>query len=81
MSPTAVPTKRPIKVSLNSELVQQARGFTRNLSGTLEALLRDFVAREQARRSDEDETVAQVIAGLDACHRQYGLLSDEFSTL
>ena len=73
--------KRPINVSLNVELVRQARGFTGNLSGTLEALLREFVAREQARRDAEDETVARVIDGLDAYHRRHGLLSDEFSSL
>ena len=43
--------KRPINVSLNDDLVRQARQYTRNLSGTLEDLLGDFVERERARPS------------------------------
>ncbi len=73
--------KRPINVSLNEDLVRQARLFTRNLSGTLEDLLRDFVAHERVRRRAEDAAVDQVIDALDAFHREHGLLSDEFSAL
>ena len=73
--------KRPINVTLNEDLVRQARGFTRNLSGTLEALLQDFVAREEARRRGQDEAVDRVIDGLNAFHQAHGLLSDEFATL
>ncbi len=73
--------RRPINVSLNEDLVRQARLFTRNLSGTLEDLLRDFVAQERARRRAEDTALDQVIDAVDAFHREHGLLSDEFSSL
>lgn len=73
--------KRPINVSLNEDLVRQARLFTRNLSGTLEDLLRDFVVHERARRRAEDAALDQVINAVDAFHREHGLLSDEFSSL
>ena len=73
--------KRPINVSLNEDLVRQARLFTRNLSGTLEDLLRDFVAHERVRRLAEDAAVDQVIDAVNAFHREHGLLSDEFSAL
>jgi antitoxin CcdA len=73
--------KRAINVSLNDDLVRQARLYTRNLSGTLEDLLQDFVERERARRRAEDAAVDQVIDGLIAFHRTHGLLSDEFSSL
>ncbi len=49
--------KRAINVSLNDDLVRQARLYTRNLSGTLEDLLQDFVERERARRLAEDAAV------------------------
>jgi antitoxin CcdA len=73
--------KRAINVSLNDDLVRQARLYTRNLSGTLEDLLQDFVERERARRRAEDVAVNQVIDGLNAFHLTHGLLSDEFSSL
>ncbi len=73
--------KRAINVSLNDDLVRQARLYTRNLSGTLEDLLQDFVERERVRRRAEDAAVDQVIDGLNAFHKEHGLLSDEFSSL
>ena len=73
--------KRAINVSLNDDLVRQARLYTRNLSGTLEDLLEDFVERERARRRNEDADLDQVIDGFSVFHREHGLLSDEFSSL
>ena len=70
--------KRPTNGSLDENLVREARLLTGNLSGTLEDLLRDFVARERARRAAEDEAVAAVVDDMNAFHRTYGLLSDEF---
>ena len=73
--------KRAINVSLNDDLIRQARLYTRNLSGTLEDLLGDFVERERVRRRDEDAALDQVMDGFSAFHREHGLLSDEFSSL
>jgi antitoxin CcdA len=73
--------KRAINVSLNEDLVKQARAHTSNLSGTIESLLQEFVVREQARRRDEDAALDRVIDRFNEIHQQYGLLSDEFSTL
>ena len=74
-------SKRAINVSLNQDLVRQARVYTRNLSGTLEDLLGDFVKRERARNQNEDAALKQVIDALNAFHAEHGLLSDEFSGL
>jgi antitoxin CcdA len=73
--------KRAINVSLNDDLVRQARLYTRNLSGTLEDLLEDFVMREHARRRDEDAALDRAIGALNAFHAEHGLLADEFSAL
>jgi antitoxin CcdA len=73
--------KRALNITLNDDLIRQARLYTRNLSGTLEDLLQDFVERERARRRAEDAVMDQVIDGLNAFHRAHGLLSDEFSSL
>ncbi len=70
--------KRPTNVTLDEELVRQARLLTPNLSGTVEDLLREFVAREQSRRAAEDVAVTELIDGLNTFHRENGLLSDEF---
>ncbi len=81
MSYDRTAAKRAINVSLNADLVRQARLYTRNLSGTLEDLLGDFVASERARRREEDTAIDQVIGALNAFHAERGLLSDEFSAL
>lgn len=74
-------SKRPTNITLDEDLVRQARLLTPNLSSTVEGLLREFVTREQARRAAEDVAVAEVIDGFNAYHAQHGLLSDEFSAL
>ncbi|MFC3127750.1 type II toxin-antitoxin system CcdA family antitoxin [Pseudoroseomonas globiformis] len=73
--------KRAVNLSLNDELVRQARLYTGNLSGTLEILLEDFVARERARLRQEDAALDRVVLALGAFHAEQGLLSDEFSEL
>jgi antitoxin CcdA len=74
-------SKRAINVSLNDDLVRQAKLYTRNLSGTLEGLLEEFVTRERARHRDGDAALDRVIGALNAFHAEHGLLSDEFPTL
>lgn len=74
-------SKRAINVSINDDLIRQAKLYTRNLSGTLEFLLQDFVVRERARRRDEDAALDQVIMTFNRLHAEHGLLSDEFSDL
>ncbi len=74
-------SKRPTNVTLDEELVRQARLLTPNLSGTVEDLLRAFVTREQSRRVAEDAAVAELIDGFNAFHQENGLLSNEFSSL
>ena len=81
MSYDRTASKRAINVTLNDDLVRQARRYTRNLSGTLEDLLGDFITRERARRRDEDAVLDRVIGALNAFHAEHGLLSDEFSGL
>ncbi len=37
--------KRPVNLTLNEDLVSQAKKLTANLSGVVESLLAEFVAR------------------------------------
>jgi antitoxin CcdA len=73
--------KRATNVSLNQDLLQQARAYTSNLSATLETLLGEFVEAEQQRRRNQDEVIDRVVDGFSALHRAHGLLSDEFNGL
>ena len=38
--------KRPVNLTLNEDLVNRAKGIADNLSGVVESLLADYVARE-----------------------------------
>jgi antitoxin CcdA len=71
--------KRPLNVSLNEDLVRQARRFTTNLSATLEDLLQGFVSAQAAEFAARDAATARLIDGFNHLHEQHGLLSDEFS--
>jgi antitoxin CcdA len=72
-------SKRAVNVSLNEDLVRQAKALTRNLSATLEQLLQEFVVSETSRRQAETEKLDRLIDDFNALHRRHGLLSDEFS--
>jgi len=73
--------KRPINVSLNEDLVRQAKTYTKNLSSTVEDLLQGFVEKESAKRQAEDAILDEWIDFFNDFHRKYGLLSDEFPSL
>ena len=45
--------KRPVNLTLNEALVDQARAYTSNLSATMESLLADFVAQQQQAAEDQ----------------------------
>ena len=47
-------TKRPVNLSLNDDLVREARGLTATLSETVEALRADFVDVEKKKRAAAD---------------------------
>ena len=73
--------KRPVNLTLNEDLVKQAKGVTENLSGVVEALLADFVAkerREQLVRSKALEATAALWNNFNAKH---GSIADEYSSL
>ncbi len=73
--------RRAVNLSLNEDLVAQAKKSTRNLSATVEKLLADYVQQEQARRRIEDEKLDEVISALNAFNERHGFLSDEFPNL
>jgi len=77
---TAAP-RRPINLSLNTDLVAQVRGLTPNVSATVEKLLASYVDRAHLQRAEEERQLDRVLDAVNALHSVHSFLSDEFSTL
>ena len=73
--------KRPVNLTLNEDLVQQAKGITDNLSSIVESLLADFVTNEQRKRMDKAKTIKATINSWNDFIAKHGSFSDEYSTL
>lgn len=73
--------KRPVNLSLNEDLVTQAKGVTDNLSGVVESLLAEFLSREKQQRVAEAKAVKEAVATWNAFAEKHGSFADEHSTL
>jgi len=73
--------KRPVNLTLNEDLVQQAKGMTDNLSGVVESLLSDFVERERKHRLARAKTIEATVAVWNDFNAKMGSFSDEYSSL
>jgi post-segregation antitoxin (ccd killing protein) len=78
---TASPRKRPVNVSLNENLVEQARAYTGNLSATLEALLAGFVAQQQEAGRMRQQWADACAADWNRLDETQGSFADAHSTL
>ena len=73
--------KRPVNLTLNEDLVVQARVLTDNLSGVVESLLADYVERERQRRIAEAGTIEATMAIWNDFNAKHGSFADEYSPL
>ena len=73
--------RRPVNLSLNTDLLAQVREVTPNLSGTVETLLGDYLQSARQQREDAQRKLDGVIDAVNDLHARHGFLSDEFSTL
>jgi antitoxin CcdA len=73
--------KRPVNLSLNEDLVAQAREVTSNLSEVVESLLADFVAKEKARRDAHAKALKEAVVLWNVFGEKHGSFADEHSTL
>ena len=80
-NPKVSATKRPVNLSLNEDLVAQARNLTDNLSGVVESLLTEYVADETAKRQAQDKALEQAITSWNSFSEKHGSFADEHSTL
>lgn len=74
-------TQRPVNLSLDEELVRQARSMTPNLSQTVESLLAGYIEAERARRADADRQIDALVAASNGFIAAHGAFGDAFSTL
>lgn len=73
--------KRPVNLTLNEDLVLQAREITDNLSAVVESLLADFVERARQQRYAKAKTVEATIATWNDFDTKFGSFADAYSTL
>lgn len=73
--------KRPVNLTLNEDLVVQARGLTDNLSGVVESLLADFLELERRKRIAKARTIESTVAIWNEFNAKFGSIADEHSTL
>lgn len=73
--------KRPVNLTLNEDLVKQAKSMTDNLSGVVESLLSEFVDRESRERLVKTKVVEATIAAWNRFNTKSGSIADEYSSL
>lgn len=73
--------KRPVNLTLNEDLVAQARGLTHNLSGVVESLLAEYVEQARQQHSARAATLKSTIATWNDFSARHGSFADEYSTL
>ena len=73
--------KRPVNLTLNEDLVSQAKSMTDNLSGVVESLLSEFVGREQRERLQKSKVVEATVAAWNEFNSKSGSIADEYSSL
>ena len=73
--------KRAVNLTLNEDLVTQARSVTANLSSVVEALLADFLAREKQKRVDAIESAKQTCTMWNRVYEKHGSPADEYTNL
>jgi antitoxin CcdA len=77
----ATARKRPVNLTLNEDLVTQAKSMTDNLSGVVESLLAEFVERESRERLVKTKVVEATIAVWNRFNGNSGSIADEYSSL
>jgi antitoxin CcdA len=73
--------KRPVNLTLNEDLVVQARGLTDNLSRVVESLLADYVEHERQQRLAKARSLEVTIALWNDFNAKRGSFADEYSPL
>ncbi|GAB4208892.1 MAG: hypothetical protein Fur0019_15140 [Tibeticola sp.] len=81
MPPIVSARKRPVNLSLNESLVDEARRYTGNLSETVESLLADFVHAHQKARQARAVLAERAVDTWNAVAESAGSYADAHTTL
>ena len=73
--------RRPVNLTLNEDLIAQARQLTPNLSAVVESLLAEYVTEEKQRRAAEADMVRETVAIWNRFTEEGASFADEHSTL
>lgn len=73
--------KRPVNLTLNEDLVSQAKGMTDNLSAVVESLLADYVSKQNEARHAKVRQADTASQTWNAFNERLGSFADEHSTL
>ena len=73
--------KRPVNLTLNEDLVTQARRLTDNLSAVIESLLAEYLTKEKQRLAAEANQVRATVEMWNRFADQHGSFADDHSTL
>jgi antitoxin CcdA len=81
VNPQISTRKRPVNLTLNEDLVEQAKGMTDNLSAVVERLLTEYVSNEHRERLTRAEAVKETVAIWNNFNSDKDSFADEYSTL
>jgi len=80
-APSTQTRKRAVNLTLNEELVSQAKEMTNNLSGVVEQLLADYVQKQNQTRQEKLQNAKAISEAWNHFNEQFGSFADEHSTL
>ncbi|NMI50485.1 plasmid maintenance protein CcdB [Xanthomonas hortorum pv. taraxaci] len=73
--------KKPLNLTINSDLASQARAMTGNLSAKVEELLAEYVTKERDSHSARAVELQRAASEWKTYTEAHGSFADEFSTL
>ena len=73
--------KRPVNLTLNEDLVSQAKGLTDNLSAVVEQLLSGFLETREREQRAKTQVVEAAVRQWNDFEHKIGTLGDEYTTL
>lgn len=77
----AAARKRPVNLTLNENLVNQAKGLTDNLSQVVESLLSGYVAKAREEQLAKHKAVEATVKVWNDFNAKSGSIADEYSSL
>jgi antitoxin CcdA len=77
----AAARKRPVNLTLNEDLVNQAKDLTDNLSQVVESLLSGYLAKARDEQLAKSKAVQSTVRLWNDFNSKSGSIADEYSSL